>query len=394
MMGCLAFLAIIEFGLAFGSYDKFWAPQPYFSYNYELRYPNYQQNIQRRTYGNLQHLFHLDNRLLQRDSQYDKKASLIYQSDRPKATPNWPQRDLKLGQVTGVAVNSALHPVIFHRADRVWDAESFDSTHHYQQTHLGLIKNHTVLTLDPNTGEVLGKWGADLFLLPHGLTIDKHDNIWLTDVALHQGFKFKPGEISPSLVFGEKLIPGSDSKHLCKPTSFAIAFTGEIFLADGYCNNRILKYNAAGDLIHIIPNREEPLSLQVPHQITLMEDLDRLCIADRENMRVVCPRAGLYSLKGKNDPPLYVQKPDMGKIYGVAAKDNIIYAVNGPTSRLLPIEGLTIDPQSGTVIDRWSPPEGFGLPHALAVCPNGSSLYVVEINPNRVWKFDLGASKK
>lgn len=34
----------------------------------------------------------------------------------------------------------------------------------------------------------------------------------------------------------------------------------------------------------------EFLSLQVPHAITLLEHLDLLCIADRENMRVVCPK--------------------------------------------------------------------------------------------------------
>lgn len=37
-------------------------------------------------------------------------------------------------------------------------------------------------------------------------------------------------------------------------------------------------------------------------------------------MRVVCPRAGLYNLQGKKDPPLIIQKPDMGKVYDVSAK--------------------------------------------------------------------------
>lgn len=62
-------------------------------------------------------------------------------------------------------------------------------THHFQQTQLGPIPENTVLTLDPQTGEVLGQWGSDLFYMPHGLTIDRHDNLWVTDVALHQAFK-------------------------------------------------------------------------------------------------------------------------------------------------------------------------------------------------------------
>lgn len=66
---------------------------------------------------------------------------------------------------------------------------TFNTTEHYQFQHLGPIKEHTVLTLDPQNGKVLGKWGSDLFYMPHGLTVDRHDNLWVTDVALHQVFK-------------------------------------------------------------------------------------------------------------------------------------------------------------------------------------------------------------
>lgn len=44
------------------------------------------------------------------------------------------------------------------------------------------------------------------------------------------------------------------------PTSFAIASTGEIFLADGYCNSRVLKFNALGKLLKVIPSRDGKIS--------------------------------------------------------------------------------------------------------------------------------------
>lgn len=309
--------------------------------------------------------------------------------DRPRVVKNWPLTPLKIGQVSGVSVNSDLQPVIFHRGDHVWNEYSFNESHHYLQGSKGPIKEPTVLTLDPKDGKVLGQWGANLFYMPHGLTLDRHDNLWLTDVALHQVFKFRPGELQPSLTFGEAFQPGSSQRHLCKPTSVAVANTGEIFIADGYCNNRILKYNAAGGLLRVIPNPPEFLSLQVPHALALIESMDRLCVADRENMRVTCPRAGLYSVQGKREPALTIQQPDMGRVFGVAARGNLVYAVNGPTSPLLPVQGFTIDPQTESVVDHWAPEEGFGNPHALAICPNNSAMYVVEIGPNRVWKFDL-----
>lgn len=68
---------------------------------------------------------------------------------------------------------------------------SFNSTNHYQHIAEGPIKESTVLTLDPKTGKVLGRWGDNFFYLPHGLTIDRHDNLWITDVGMHQGFKVR-----------------------------------------------------------------------------------------------------------------------------------------------------------------------------------------------------------
>lgn len=56
---------------------------------------------------------------------------------------------------------------------------------------MGPIQDHTVLTLDTKTGLIVDQWGANLFYLPHGLTIDRHDNLWITDVAMHQAFKVK-----------------------------------------------------------------------------------------------------------------------------------------------------------------------------------------------------------
>ncbi|XP_072378387.1 peptidyl-alpha-hydroxyglycine alpha-amidating lyase 2-like isoform X1 [Diabrotica undecimpunctata] len=351
-------------------------------------------------YDEVRQLLQLNQGYLQDAPQSEEQttvADISEKPDVPKVVQNWPEEPLKLGQVSGVSVNSALQPVIFHRVDRVWDETTFNETHHYQQTHLGPIREHTVLTLDPQTGKVLGRWGADFFYMPHGLTIDRHDNIWVTDVALHQVFKFKPGELQPSQTFGQRLEPGADKRHFCKPTSTAIASTGEIFIADGYCNSRILKYNAAGVLLRIFPTAPEILSLQVPHGLALIESLDRICVADRENMRVVCPRAGLYTLQGKKEPPLTITLPDMGRVFGVSAKGKLVYAVNGPTSTL-PVQGMTIDPQTESVIDHWAPEEKlgqkFGNPHDIAVCPNGSALYVVEIYPNRVWKFDLVQPKK
>lgn len=40
---------------------------------------------------------------------------------RPQEVKDWPQQSLNVGQITAVSINSLGQPVIFHRAERVWD---------------------------------------------------------------------------------------------------------------------------------------------------------------------------------------------------------------------------------------------------------------------------------
>ena len=71
------------------------------------------------------------------------------------------------------------------------------------------------------------------FYLPHGLTVDKQGNIWVTDVGLHQVFRFPPGSDTPDMTLGERFIPGTDQKHFCKPTDVAVMSNGDFFVSDG-----------------------------------------------------------------------------------------------------------------------------------------------------------------
>lgn len=44
-------------------------------------------------------------------------------SPKPVKVTDWPKLDLRLGQVVAVSIGLDGHPVIFHRADRVWTDE-------------------------------------------------------------------------------------------------------------------------------------------------------------------------------------------------------------------------------------------------------------------------------
>lgn len=96
-------------------------------------------------------------------------------------------------------------------------------------------------------------------------------------------------------------------------------------------------------------------------------------------------RAGLRTWK--NEPPVTIERPDMGRMFAVAAYGGrYIFAVNGPTNILLPIRGFTMDVVDEKVIDTWGL---FIYPHAMTISPDKSTIYVVEVGPNRVHKFNI-----
>ncbi|MBA2743338.1 MAG: hypothetical protein H0U43_03360 [Chthoniobacterales bacterium] len=80
----------------------------------------------------------------------------------------------------------------------------------------------TVTLLEAQTGRVVAEWGENRFAMPHGLTLDGSDNVWLTDVALQQVYKFShDGQLL--LTLGERGVAGNDSMHFDRPTGVAVA---------------------------------------------------------------------------------------------------------------------------------------------------------------------------
>lgn len=304
----------------------------------------------------------------------------------PVLVEGWPRITPYFGQPSAVAVDPNGFIAVFDRYDRFWNEQTFNETEHYQHISLGPIRENAVRLLRAWDGLEIHGFAKNIFYMPHGLTIDIHGNYWLTDVALHQVMKFDSYTDYPVLTLGKRFQPGSSANHFCKPTSVAVASTGEIFVADGYCNSRILKFNAAGQLIRTIPQPPEFLSLQVPHGLALLEKLDILCIADRENMRVVCPKAGIRSSVNEGSPAATIQEPDMGRVFGVVAFGDYVYAINGPTSPMIPIRGFTIDPTTEQITHHWGE---FENPHGIAVNLNDSTLYISELSPPRVLKYVL-----
>jgi len=62
---------------------------------------------------------------------------------------------------------------------------SFNSKNEFTRPHEPITVN-TIVVYQPGNGKVVHEWGNGTFFMPHGIAVDPDDNIWVTDVAMHQ----------------------------------------------------------------------------------------------------------------------------------------------------------------------------------------------------------------
>ncbi|XP_051972235.1 peptidyl-glycine alpha-amidating monooxygenase isoform X2 [Xyrauchen texanus] len=316
----------------------------------------------------------------------DQGSHLVEVSD-------WPEVELQLGQVSGLALDSDNNLVIFHRGDHRWGINSFNNNNIYQQKSLGPIQQSTIVVVDPVVGRVLKASGRNMFYLPHGMTTDKDNNYWVTDVALHQVFKLSSnGKDQQLLVLGEAFKPGSDKNHFCQPTDVAVdPTTGNIYISDGYCNSRILKFSPEGKYIAHwgagSSDRRRRVSFRIPHSLTFLPDKQELCVADRENGRIQCfmTETGEFVKE--------IKKEEFGgEVFAIAYspfQGGLIYAVNGepPYRQAAPLRGFVLNYSTKEVLDTFSPEtQEFKMPHDIVVTSDGS-VFVGDAASDSVMKF-------
>jgi sugar lactone lactonase YvrE len=153
-------------------------------------------------------------------------------------------------------------------------------------------KEAPILKYDAS-GKLLKAWGEGMFVFPHGATVDRDGNLWVTDARGeagkgHQVFKFSPeGQVLMTL--GKAGVSGSGPDLFDQPTDVVVAPGGDIFVTDSHRNgknNRVVRLRKDGTFVREWGKKGSgPGEISEPHTIAL-DSRGRVFVGDRENNRI------------------------------------------------------------------------------------------------------------
>jgi sugar lactone lactonase YvrE len=255
---------------------------------------------------------------------------------------------------------------VLHRAGRVWE-EPFPTTP---------IADPTVFKFAPD-GTLLAKWGAGLFIMPHGLSIDADGKVWITDVAHEQVFRFAP-DGTQELVVGTRGATAQDATHFGRPADVAF-LPGRVLVADGYVNTRVAEFTTDGKFLR------DWGDFKVAHAVAV--DDKHIYVADREHARIAVYGHDGNELASWASPAgnhTYAIKPlGSGRLLAVEGRDGADR--KGAIIRVYAADG-TIEHS----YDIGLPGKDASLGHDLAIGPDGH-IYVTDVPGGRVVRFSLPA---
>jgi hypothetical protein len=183
-----------------------------------------------------------------------------------------------LGEGIGVATNSKGHVFVYTRSGET-----------------------RLFEFDQN-GTFVRELGQGLygFTFAHAVRVDKDDNVWAVDEGSNMVIKFNPaGRVVMTLgrrpeavdeltaMSGNGSQPNSNKPYsFNRPTDVAWDAQGDIFVSDGYGDNRVVKYDKNGRFIKSAGTRGNGQGqLNLPH--TMAADAQgNIYIGDRSNARV------------------------------------------------------------------------------------------------------------
>jgi len=189
--------------------------------------------------------------------------------------PNWPQplpEGIEWGQVPNVTIDAEGFIYAFHRAEP------------------------PILKFSPS-GELVDTFGEGWVATAHGFRAAADGTLWATDFNRTEGQLVTQFDTDGSVLLrlGARGFGGTLPNTFDGPADSAVAANGDIFVADGHWNNRIVKFSKEGRyLMEWGSKGTGPGELNMPHTIVI-DRRGRVLVGDRSNHRIqIFDQEGTY----------------------------------------------------------------------------------------------------
>jgi hypothetical protein len=290
---------------------------------------------------------------------------------------------LYMGEAVGVATNSKGHVFVYTRSGE---------TRLFEFDQAGKFVKELAQ----------GTYGVSF---AHAVRVDKYDNVWAVDEGSNVIMKFNPdGKLL--MVLGKRpdpleqlaILPGGGQySGANKPYSFHrqtdVAWDPQdnIFVADGYGDSRVVKYDKTGRFVKSVGTRGNgTLQFSTPHAIAV-DAKGLVYVADRGNSRIIVLDNDL------NQKAVY---DNVGAPWAVCISEGphqYLYSSNSfPTGNNFDLAATTGEiykmELDGTVLGRFGKaghgPKEFSSVHQMD-CRNPNELFLAEITEWRATKVVL-----
>jgi pimeloyl-ACP methyl ester carboxylesterase len=287
----------------------------------------------------------------------------------------WPRRpqNVSWGPMSGVAVDAQ---------DNVWV----------------LSRTDPPVQIYRPEGTFLRAWGEGLLDTPHQLKLDRQGNVWLADSGNHVVLQCTPqGKVIRTL--GTRREPGCDERHFNRPADMVVTPEGDVFVADGYGNARVVHFDRNGTFVKSWGKLgTEPGDFSLPHAIAL-DSRGRLYVADRNNVRIqVFDQNGNFLDQWPNivvPCAFWMTRDDE---LWVCGSSPMTWRADDKVLGYPPVDQLFMRfNSSGKLLQLWAAPKGedgkerpgdLNWAHGMALDSKGN-IYAVDIKGKRAQKFLL-----
>ena len=234
-----------------------------------------------------------------------------------------------------------------------------------------------ILKYDRSSAKLLASFGAGMFVLPHGLHVDREGNVWVTDsqgneagTKGHQVIKFSPeGEVLMRL--GTAGVAGDGHDTFNQPCDVITAPNGDIFVSDGHSGQndnpppgstgRVVKFTKDGTYIKEWGKMgSAPGDFRTPHALAF-DSRGRLFVADRGNHRIQ-----IFDQDGN----LLDTFEQFGRVSGLFIDPNdVLYAIDSESNPARHPDwktGVRIGSTTEDKVTAFIPPHPTGNPYGAA----------------------------